>query len=607
MAEQDRGAFRGPSPWLAALALALTAAAAGALAGKLGFVQLLESRALDLRFRARGPVAPPPEILIVGVDEASFETLRMRYPFPPVVYARLVETLSRAGAAAVAFDFLYSEPSRECDPPGQDALLADSLRKAGNVVWAFQLKDGGAAQEPIAVIRDAVAGTGFINLPDERDSRIRRFQPEKDGRPCFAAAVLEAYAGFRPPSATGERLRIINFHGGRSSFPTVSMGDLLSGKTPSERLRGRICLVGATFAASHDLYATPFHSAATSDMPGIEIHANILAGLLEGRGLAPDSPWPQWAAVAALAFLLAWPVFAGRPGLATAAWLGASAGWCLWSLHRFTGAGRVTLLAAPLAALAATFGTGVFLSYLREREYRREIRDLFSHYLDPRVVAWLLRNPGGLQLGGQRRLFTVLDTDIEGFTSITERMDPALLVAHLNQYFEVLTAAIIEAGGLHDKYVGDAVMAIFGFPLDQPDHAVRALTAARLILERVDALNPVWERQGRPPLRTRIGLCSGWVVLGDVGGTTRRTFTAMGDAANLASRLEGLNKRFGSRVLMSESTAKLLPRETAMRDLGEVVVRGVSKPVRVFCPDFGVPKEGLLALAEEERRGEPRA
>jgi adenylate cyclase len=249
---------------------------------------------------------------------------------------------------------------------------------------------------------------------------------------------------------------------------------------------------------------------------------------------------------------------------------------------------RVALLVAPLLLLTLAFWGGAFGQYLLERERRREIRDLFASYVDPSVVEWILRHADGVNLEGQRIVATILDTDIEGFTSITERLDPAVLIAQLNEYFESITEAAIEAGGLHDKYVGDALMVIYGFPIGREDHALRAVMAAREILSRVERLNQDWERRGLPPLNTRIGICSGEVVIGNVGSSKRKTFTAMGDAANMASRLEGLNKRFGTRVILSESTARLLPPDIPLRDLGEVEVRGISKPIRLFNPTFDV-------------------
>lgn len=571
-------------------ALALTLAAAIPLAATLlvwgmsltPLMGLLEARSTDLRFKVRGPLRPDPEVVVVAVDEATFAALRMKYPFPPEVYALLVDRLSDAGAAVVGFDFLYAEPWRD---PGQDDLLAQTMSRRGNVVWAFHLDRGTVAVPPIAPVRDAAAGTGFINLPDERDSRVRRLRPVFAGMDSFSVAVVRAYAGFVPPHWSTQELRRINFRGGPGTYPRHSMGDVLLGKVSPRHFRDKICLVGATFEASHDIFPTPFHRASDPDTPGVEIHANAVGNMLRGDVLDDVSGRYQWPALVLIALLPSLLFYLERPWWALGAWLASSTGWALWSILRFMGGG-VTLLVSPLLLMAAAFWGSAFASYLLERGRRREIRDLFASYVDPSVVTWLLKNPGRVNLEGQRIQATILDTDIQGFTSITEQLDPAALVTQLNEYFEGITGAALEAGGLCDKYVGDALMVIYGFPIGRDDHALRAVMAAQEILNRVDRMNQGWARDGKPPMNTRVGIASGVVVIGNVGGTRRKTFTAMGDAANMASRLEGLNKRFGTHVLMDEATARQLPSDIPLRDLGEIQVRGISKPIRIFNPAF---------------------
>ncbi len=557
--------------------------AAVVLAGRTSLADLLEWRSLDLRFRARGSLPADPEVLLVTIDERSFDRLGLRYPFPPLLWAELVERLRAAGAAVIAFDLLYSEPSRECDPPDQDLLLAEVLRRAPDVVWAEQLRDGTEPQPPIPVIRDAVAATGFVNLPDERDGRIRRIAPVRRDRTSFATAVVEAYAGYLPDWWRTEELRLIPFRGPAGTFPRVSLADVLAGEVPEDVVRDRVCLVGADFAASHDVFQTPFHRVDRPDSPGVEVHATVVGSILRGDRLAPADPYAARLALVTAALAIALLITFGRPWWALVLQLAAIGGWVGWSLERF-GAGEVVPVVQPVALLAVAFPTVAFVSSLVERRRRREITALFESYVDPSVVAWLLDHPEAVNLTGGRYLVTILESDIEGFTPITESLDPERLVDHLNRYFDILVGAVLEHGGMHDKYVGDALLAVFGFPVAQPDHAVRAVASARTMLARVEAANRRWRDEGLPELPTRIGIATGEVVIGTVGSSSRKSFTSIGEAVNLAARLEGLTTQHGTRILLDQETAGRLPPGMPVRDLGEVAVKGFSRPVRVFTP-----------------------
>jgi adenylate cyclase len=327
-------------------------------------------------------------------------------------------------------------------------------------------------------------------------------------------------------------------------------------------------------------------------MDGVEIHANIVGSILRGDRFQTVPAAPLWILVTALSLGLAVLLLSGRFWTGLVLWISAMAGWTGAAMVLFL-RGQLVLLIGPLAVLSGSFWLGVFTLTLLERKRRLQIRALFASYVDPSVVTWLIRNPDRAHLDGERRVVTVLDTDIEGFTAITEETDPADLVKQLNRYFEALTEAALAEGGMLDKYVGDALMVIYGFPQDQPDHAERALRAAERICVRVDALNREWSVSGRPVFKTRIGICSGEVIIGSVGGTARKAVTAMGDAANLASRIEGLNKQLGTRVLLADSTARLLPSSVRLRDLGEAEIRGYHKRVHLHTPEFdAAPRTG---------------
>ncbi len=551
------------------------------------FFRFLEWRSVDLRFKARGALPADPEIIIIGIDEKTFTELGLRYPFPPVIYGDLIEKLDDAGAFVTAFDFLYSEPTRECDPPGQDEMLAGVIKEKGTVIWGFEVLADGKAVEPIAPIRNAAAGLGFLNLPDEIDRRIRRFRPEMNGYPSFDAAIVKEYAGFIPPQWEGDELHMINFRGPAGTFRIVPMADVLGDKTDPEIFSGKICLVGATFTASHDTYATPYHKTSEPDMFGIEIHANIIGNMLRNDRLEFFNPGWLWIIIFVSASLISLNLFFWKPWLSVPLWIGFSVLWCWASVFVFL-ENLVIPLVMPLTAVTASFWSSAFYSYMLERKRRKEIKMLFSSYVDASVVDWLIKHPDEVSLGGEKRMLTVLDTDIEGFTSITSKMDPQDLVHILNLYFDVVTEVVLSQGGMIDKYIGDALMVIYGFPVKHDDQALRAYNSARLILERVGKLNSELKANNIPPLKTRIGICTGECIIGSMGGRDRKTVTAMGDAANLASRMENLNKVYGTQVMLSASTADLLPEDIRKRLFcrGEVSIRGYEKKVTVYNADF---------------------
>ncbi len=573
--------------FLPALLIPLIIVFAGWFFSESSFLSLLEWQSVDLRFKARGALPPDPEIMIIGVDESTFKELKLKYPFPPVLYAQLIQKLDDGGAFVIAFDFLYSEPTRECDPPDQDRILAETIKERGTVIWGFEMLEDGSAVKPIPIIEEAVAGLGFLNLPDEIDRRIRRFSPEMKGLYSFDAAIVKEYAGLIPPQWKSDELHLINFRGPAGTFPVTSMVDVLNDRISEEDISGKICIIGATFVASHDTYATPFHKTSIPDMFGIEIHANIIGNMLRNDRLEFYRPWWLWMVLLTLSIIVSLNLFYWKPWLSVPLWLFFSALWFGGALYLFLN-NMIILLFTPLLILTASFWSSAFYSYMLERKRRKEIKMLFSSYVDPTVVDWLIKHPEEVSLGGEKCVLTVLDTDIEGFTTITANMDPQDLVHVLNLYFDVLTEAVLSQGGMIDKYIGDALMVIYGFPVKHKDHALRAYNSAKLILERVEKLNEDLKANNLPALKTRIGICTGECIIGSMGGQDRKTVTAMGDAANLASRIEAINKEYGTQVMMSGSTADMLPEEIKNRlfHRGEVSLRGFEKKVQLYNADF---------------------
>ncbi|MCL6481421.1 MAG: adenylate/guanylate cyclase domain-containing protein [Firmicutes bacterium] len=385
---------------------------------------------------------------------------------------------------------------------------------------------------------------------------------------------------------------LIRYQGPAGTYPYVSIADVVAGNFPRGTFRDRLVLVGASATGVGDLRSTPF---GTLDFPGVEIHANIADNLLHNRFLQrgvtqvlvdlslivlfgiPVGLWlawvrPRWMA---LALLLLGP-FALLQHWAFAAdwWLNAT------TPALFTLVPNVVLVS-------------IYRVLVEDRE-RRKVRSAFQHYLSPEVIELLLEDPALLE--PRRTEITVLFSDIRGFTTLSEQLDPQELARLMNGYLTDMTQILFQHRGTLDKYIGDAVMAFWGAPSQEPQHAELACRAALEMQRRLAELRAQWQAEGKPPVEIGVGLNTGMAAVGNMGSELRYGYTAMGDTVNLASRLEALNREFGTAILLSEATAAALPADRfLLREVDHIRVKGKRQPVLVF---------ELLALVPEDRRAQ---
>jgi adenylate cyclase len=342
--------------------------------------------------------------------------------------------------------------------------------------------------------------------------------------------------------------------------------------------RDKIVIVGTTAAGLHDLFTVPF---AEGSMPGMQVHANIIDNLLSQRFMRPaGAGWNLAALVAcALAVGLAGVSLAVWPALGVAALVALATGWMAVGL--FAQGVWVEVAAPLLAVVLAAFG-GTAYQYVVEGREKRQVKRTFSRFVSKDVYEQLVAQPEAARIGGARRDMSVLFADIRGFTTFTERGKPEEVVAQLNDYFSRMVEAVFANRGTVDKFVGDMVMALFGAPLADPDHADHAVQAALGMLEALENQNARWAAEGRPALEIGIGVNSGDMVAGIIGSDTVMSYTVIGDAVNLGSRLESLNKEYGTRFIISQATRYRLKGRYDMRPLGAVTVKGKSEPVNIF-------------------------
>ncbi len=523
----------------------------------------------------------PSDIVIVAIDDPSIQTLG-RWPWDRRVHADLIDKISAAGPRTIGYDVNFPEPSNEAS----DASLETALAASGKVVLPEEarLKAGlpPVAETVLAPLpRFAKNATlGFSNTPPDQDGVLRRLPVAvKNGvatEKPFYRAILEQ-AGERP-QVRGDEL-LLEFAGPPGSFKTFSAKDVLAGLVGAAEFRGRIVLVGATAPDLHDESLTP--TAKRDLMSGIEIHANAVMSARSG-GLAEEPPVAVAFSIFLFACLGIFASFKLTRGLySVLITIGLAALYLVVAFIAFEA--RVILsVFYPLLALVLTWAFGTLLRLSREKKEKGKLRAALGRYLSRQVVEYFVAHPEKLALGGEKREMTVLFSDLRGFTSFSEKLKPEELVSVLNDYLSAMTSIVFEYDGVLDKYMGDAVMAFWNAPMDDADHAEHAARAALAMRDRLRVMNQSGAFPTGIELRLGIGLNSGEMVVGNIGGEERFDYTVMGDAVNLGSRLEGLNKEYGTEIIASEFAARRLSEGFLLRPLDLVAVKGKKEPVEIF-------------------------
>ncbi len=373
----------------------------------------------------------------------------------------------------------------------------------------------------------------------------------------------------------------IDFHGRAGTFPTYSFADVVQRKLPPELFKDRLVLFGPTATGIADMAVTPFQ---TEAYPGVEVHANFIENILQGqflrRGLREN--------LVDIGFVLLFSLGAGIllsvvPSVRATAILIVFLGFFLWLAYYLFEAHRIWIAAfLPTATLTINYAGIVSYRFFFEEREKKKMHGAFQQYVAPSVINQLLQQPDLLRLGGEEKVLTAMFADIRGFTSISEGMSPGALVDLLNEYLSEMTEVIFRSWGTLDKYIGDAIMAFWGAPYPQPDHSERACHAGLEMLETLGMLQKKWEAEGRPRMNIGIGIHTGPMLVGNMGSRRRFNFTIMGDNVNLASRLEGLNKVFGTRLIVSETTYQVVRDQVVARELDLIRVKGKTQPVTIY-------------------------
>jgi len=602
-----------------------------------GWIEVAELKTLDYRFRHYADRKEAhPDIVLVTVDEKSLEVIG-RWPWHRDLHGYAVDFLKVAGAKAIVFDILFLEADQ--NDPEFDDVFARSIEQAGNVFLPtlFQGEDIVPSSDlmdkasmpvdrrvplhesrsythpgikiPIPALARSAKGLGFINLTPDRDGTTRRVplmgRMKNTDFPVLAVAVAKTMGQVSRLSVDSESFHLgnttvplmpdgrllINWHGSLEdqTYKTYSMGAVVQSALRMHRgeppliqpnaFKDKIVFVATNAAGTYDLRVTPLSSAT----PGVLIHMAMLDDLLQGRFIKTAPPWAVGITAIILCLITAWSLTLIRSQLfKIAAVLAVAAFYYVAVIIGFAQAQWWIEMVLPLGAQGVTFATIATVEYFTEGRKRRQLRSIFDKYMSTEVVDEILLHPEAIVLGGEEREVTVLFSDVAGFTGISEQLTPEALVQLLNRYLSAMTTMIRTNRGNVNKYLGDGIMAMFGAPLKESNHATLACLAALAMHAQLERLRDAWIVEGYPRIAARIGISTGPLVVGNVGSVERMEYTVIGDTVNLASRLEGANKFYNTHILIGPRTYELTKGEIEARPIDLLRVKGRKEPVIAY-------------------------
>ncbi len=545
---------------------------------------------------------------------------------------RLAEEISKGTPTILGFYFkkvgakvMSPEPPRALEPTVIQVSTYNIVRRLGQKGKKLPIIGAEGVEVNLPEISAAAAGGGYFNMIPDPDGTVRWYplaiaygpyvfaplslvtlQHRLDNKPLM---ITLSHYGVKQVRLGRELIPVdrygrffINYLGPAGSFPTYSAKTLLDGNLPAGALKDKIVLVGATAVGIYDMRVTPFSGV----FPGIEIQATIIDNVLRRNFLKPSpySPLPELLIIIVLGVLLG--VILPR---ASAIWV---LGFALFLLQLYVISNYLVFrhlgvnldLFYPLLQIILV-STGINVhNFLAEEKARASLKKAFQSYVAPSVVEEIIKHPERLRLGGERRELSILFCDIRDFTTLSETLEPEDLAGVLHDFLNPMSKIVVQHGGTIDKFMGDAIMALFGAPLHYPDHARRACETALEMVGTLKSLDQEWVNQGRPSLKVGVGINTGLVAVGNMGSDTLFDYTAIGDNVNLAARLEGLTKIYGTEIIVSAYTAQHLDQGFTLRELDLVRVKGKKQPVAIYeLLGLGSPEADLAEFLHLYHQG----
>lgn len=575
----------------------------------------------DLLFRIRGSRQPAGDIVIVAIDDFSFNWTGYQWPWPRDYLAQIVDQVNAGGARVIGLDIFLFDPAPD---PSQDAELVRALEETQKSVSNMQIFKPDEFQVtlrlPLTPYQEVLDGTGIAGIIRSEDAIVREVQVvdfyAEEAYYNWAFETARLYLDSEAPTNlsasglvfNGERIplsqwrMLINYSGPAETYPYYSAANVADGvvtEQDPDAFRDKIVLIGATTITLQDVHPTPFSSNITT--PGVEIVANALDTIINGWYLRETPPWIALLIIFLTALVAGLITRSQNPlrtvGLMTTAMF-------LYAVIGFIAFSAMGIY-VPFTAPELMLFLGVVLPTLeqavsQELEKRR-VRNMFSRFISPEMVDQLITTQDINSLNKRANL-TILFSDIRGFTTLSEKLPPEDVVAFLNPYLEVMTEVIYKHGGTVDKYEGDAILAFYGEPDPYPDHAARAVRTAVEMRVALDRLRKQWIQEGRmgEGFDMGVGLNSGQVFVGLLGSEQRINYTVIGDNVNLAARIQDLTKTYKWPILVSESTYQQVKDEFECELVDSPMVKGKTEAVNLYCVRGvkGTPEDQLIQPTE---------
>tara|TARA_B100000427_G_scaffold90344_1_gene74606 strand:+ start:8582 stop:10402 length:1821 start_codon:yes stop_codon:yes gene_type:complete len=550
------------------------------------FIAKYENVLIDFRFKFSKSSIQSEDIIIVDIDASSINKLSL-WPWPRSYWGTAIENLNKYGASIIGIDVLFDTNSLNNE---EDASFSKTLSQHNNIVLAsrkyieknkhYELE---LWSTPIKLFSEH-SSFGFVNFPFDSDGIIRQSYTQLSSNQTplpisFDSLIVSIFKNtypkiIHPPHTESFDTYYINFSLSKG-FRHIPFFLILEDRPPHPDIfKDKIVLIGASDPSLNDLYFTP-----QGILPGVDIHAYNILNLLKGDYITKTPSYINYILLFVLSFLIVTIVinFSGLSGFLITS--GIILAYSIFSIVLFNYTFILIPWAIVLILVLLSFTLSMIFKLIFEEKEKTYIRNIFSQYVSPEIVNKLIQSPKALSLGGEKKEISIFFSDIRSFTSISEKYPPEFIVSQLNDYLDAMTLCIFKWKGTLDKYVGDEIMALWGAPLEQPNHAKLAVQCAWEQLSILKELQAKWKEEGKPIFDIGIGINTGTVIVGNIGSSKHKDFTVIGDSVNYAARLESTTRQFSDdnhicRFIISESTYQQVADICDVKSLGSVSVKG---------------------------------